>query len=72
VLKAYPRTGLGPYRQRWQQRDVLHHQQVAINDNSGTHRGRALGIDGDGAYLLETSDGTLAVTSGRLRLEPGS
>jgi len=68
VLAGYARDGLGPYRERWQQRDALRGRHVVLSDNPGCLTGVALGIDTNGAYLLETPEGIVPVNAGSLRL----
>ena len=68
VLEGYAELGLSPYRQRWQQRDVLRHRHVVTQGAGESVMGTALGIDHSGAYLLETSSGVSTITAGSLRL----
>ena len=57
---AFCASGFGPVRQEWQQRCNAHGRRLAVSD-SGRElvSGMFAGIDGDGALLVERSDGVV-------------
>jgi BirA family biotin operon repressor/biotin-[acetyl-CoA-carboxylase] ligase len=45
--------GFEPFRQAWAERDMLISRLITVHDGAGTTEAIALGIDGDGALLVE-------------------
>jgi len=64
------RHGFGPVREEWQQRCCANGRKVVVSEGSlETARGMFHGIDGDGALLLLTPDGTVErILSGDVRV----
>jgi len=59
-------NGFIPFRQDWQERDILMGKQVKIR-NGETVTGLCEGVDDQGALLVRTYDGTRQVRSGTLQ-----
>jgi len=57
LFAAYPRTGFAAYRSDWRAGDFLRGRAVHLDDAAGAVAGTALGIDPDGALLIETTSG---------------
>jgi BirA family biotin operon repressor/biotin-[acetyl-CoA-carboxylase] ligase len=53
----YPARGFRPYRSEWEAADFLRGRAVVLDDVAGPLGGTAVGIDADGALLIETPDG---------------
>ncbi len=70
TLKSYAVSGLGPYLDRWQKRDVLRGCQVVAAEAGTKTAATALGIDHQGAYRLRTAEGVITtLMAGTLRLD---
>jgi BirA family biotin operon repressor/biotin-[acetyl-CoA-carboxylase] ligase len=57
LFAAYPERGFGAYRSEWQSADFLRGRAVRLDDVAGPLDGTAVGIDSDGALLVETTAG---------------
>jgi BirA family biotin operon repressor/biotin-[acetyl-CoA-carboxylase] ligase len=57
LLAEYPATGFGAYRSAWRAADYLRGRAVRLDEAAGPVTGTALGIDADGALLIETAAG---------------
>jgi len=57
LLADYPALGFEPYRSEWRAADFLRGRAVRLDDPMGCRGGTALGIDADGALLVETEAG---------------
>ena len=57
LFAAYPAAGFAAYRGDWQAGDYLRGRAVRLYEASGPVEGTALGIDPDGALLIETTQG---------------
>jgi BirA family transcriptional regulator, biotin operon repressor / biotin---[acetyl-CoA-carboxylase] ligase len=57
LLADYPTQGFAAYRSEWRSADFLRGRAVRIDEPAGPLFGTALGIDGDGALLIETQTG---------------
>jgi BirA family biotin operon repressor/biotin-[acetyl-CoA-carboxylase] ligase len=57
LFAAYPATGFGAYRGDWRAGDFLRGRAVRLDEAAGAVAGTALGIDPDGALLIETTAG---------------
>jgi BirA family biotin operon repressor/biotin-[acetyl-CoA-carboxylase] ligase len=57
MLADYPSHGFAAYRNEWRSADFLRSRHVRLDAAAGPTFGTALGIDGDGALLVETSAG---------------
>lgn len=69
VLDEYARTGFAAYAGEWQARHVHAGRMVRIlADGADAIEGRALGVDADGALLLDTAIGVKRIVSGDVSL----
>lgn len=57
LLADYPSRGFAAYRSEWQSADYLRGRAVCLDDAAGPMFGTALGVDSDGALLVETTAG---------------
>jgi BirA family biotin operon repressor/biotin-[acetyl-CoA-carboxylase] ligase len=57
LFAGYPRHGFAPYRGEWRAADYLRGRAVRVDDAAGPISGTAVGIDADGALLVETAGG---------------
>jgi BirA family biotin operon repressor/biotin-[acetyl-CoA-carboxylase] ligase len=57
LFAAYGTAGFAAYRRDWQAGDFLRGRTVRLDEASGSVEGTALGIDPDGALLIETTHG---------------
>lgn len=57
LLVDYPSGGFAAYRGEWRAADYLRGRAVRLDDVAGAIAGTALGIDADGALLVETAAG---------------
>jgi BirA family transcriptional regulator, biotin operon repressor / biotin---[acetyl-CoA-carboxylase] ligase len=57
LLRDYPTQGFAAYRTEWRSADCLRGRSVRLDEPSGSVLGTALGIDTDGALLVETDAG---------------
>jgi BirA family biotin operon repressor/biotin-[acetyl-CoA-carboxylase] ligase len=53
----YPAQGFAAYRTEWRAADFLRGRIVSLDEPAGRLFGTALGIDADGALLVETEAG---------------
>jgi len=73
LFSDYPDSGFAAYRNEWRSADYLRGRAVQLDDAAGPIVGTALGIDADGALLVETATreqrrvvaGDVSVRSGR-------
>ncbi len=64
------REGFHPVREEWSKMSALHGQCIRVRDGESTLVGRALGLENDGALILETLDGTVhRIMAGDIVLE---
>lgn len=59
-------SGFSPFRERWQGRDIFSGRQLAAKQGEVAGTGR--GIDDQGNYLIESTDGVEAVRAGEISL----
>jgi BirA family transcriptional regulator, biotin operon repressor / biotin---[acetyl-CoA-carboxylase] ligase len=57
MFADYAATGFALYRDEWRSGDYLRGRAVRLDEAAGAVTGTALGIDGDGALLIETAGG---------------
>ena len=69
-LRRFDGEGWEAFRARWESLDRCKGQQIRVIMSSGTEEGRALGVDGAGNLLVETSGGVRAYNSGDVSLRP--
>ena len=55
LFSDYPDRGFAAYRSEWRSADYLRGRAVQLDDAAGPIVGTALGIDADGALLVETA-----------------
>jgi len=64
LLADYPAQGFAAYRTEWRSADFLRGRAVRLDEGTGRSYGTALGIDADGALLVETDGGKRRVVAG--------
>ena len=57
LFADYAATGFAAYRNEWRSGDYLRGRAVRLDETAGAVTGTALGIDADGALLVETAAG---------------
>jgi BirA family biotin operon repressor/biotin-[acetyl-CoA-carboxylase] ligase len=57
LFAGFAATGFGAYRDDWLQADYLLGREVRLDEANGSIEGTALGIEADGALLIETAPG---------------
>ncbi|WP_024538444.1 biotin--[acetyl-CoA-carboxylase] ligase [Comamonas badia] len=67
TLLGFAAYGFAPLQPRFEQRDYLRGKAVALSDGT---RGRALGVDDDGALRMETAAGVQRITSAEVSVRP--
>ena len=73
VLEEFARYGFAPLRQEWIARHAYQGKAVTLSSaDGGTVSGRAVGVDEDGALLVETARGVERFVSGKLSLRAGN
>ncbi|MDQ2962776.1 MAG: biotin--[acetyl-CoA-carboxylase] ligase [Pseudomonadota bacterium] len=69
VLEVYAGAGFAPLRAAWQRRHALQKKSVRVLlPDGGTVRGEVVGVDADGALILESSGRRLRFVSGEVSL----
>ena len=68
MLAAFDQHGFSFFAERWNARNAHANAEVLLLGEGTTQAGRCLGVDTDGALLLETSAGLLRVLSGDVSL----
>jgi BirA family biotin operon repressor/biotin-[acetyl-CoA-carboxylase] ligase len=58
MFVSYAETGFHAYRDDWRAADYLRGRAVRLDEAAGNVTGTALGIEADGALLIETAPGT--------------
>jgi len=71
LLADYPTQGFAAYRSEWRSADFLRGRSVHLEEPSGRLLGTALGIDADGALLIETESGRRRVVAGDVSVRSG-
>ena len=71
LFADYPATGFAGYRRDWRGGDFLRGRTVRLDDAAGPVTGTALGIDADGALLIETAAGVRRVIAGDVSVRSG-
>jgi BirA family biotin operon repressor/biotin-[acetyl-CoA-carboxylase] ligase len=67
ALRAFELHGFGPLAERFAQRDALLGQTVTLSDG---RVGTALGVDAQGALMVQTAQGLQAVHSAEVSVRP--
>jgi BirA family biotin operon repressor/biotin-[acetyl-CoA-carboxylase] ligase len=57
LFAGYAAAGFAPYRADWRTADFLKGRKVTLSDVAGERSGTALGIEADGALVIETAGG---------------
>jgi BirA family biotin operon repressor/biotin-[acetyl-CoA-carboxylase] ligase len=65
-VALWQRDGLAPLRAAWGSRGHRPGDPIAVRDGEAWLQGRFLGLDADGALLLETASGGRRITSGQM------
>jgi BirA family biotin operon repressor/biotin-[acetyl-CoA-carboxylase] ligase len=69
VLEGYAREGFAPFRAAWQRRHALQKKSVRIVlPDGGTVRGEVVGIDADGALVIDSAGRRARYVSGEVSL----
>jgi BirA family biotin operon repressor/biotin-[acetyl-CoA-carboxylase] ligase len=70
TLVQFEAAGFGAFAARWNRLHAHAGQSVAITDGGRVlHRGRAIGVDDTGRFLLDTASGRIAVMAGDVSLQ---
>ena len=67
TLQTFARTGFAPFKQRFEQRDLLRGRTVNLSNGES---GEARGVSDDGTLLVETAAGVQAITSADISVRP--
>ncbi len=65
-LDEFAVGGFAAFRGRWEARDVLRGRRIVVHLDRETVAGTALGIDGEGALRVDTTDGERRFTGGEV------
>jgi BirA family transcriptional regulator, biotin operon repressor / biotin---[acetyl-CoA-carboxylase] ligase len=69
MLESYAGTGFAPLRAAWQRRHALHKKPVQVLlPDGGRVRGEVVGVDADGALVLDSGGRRLRFVSGEVSL----
>jgi BirA family biotin operon repressor/biotin-[acetyl-CoA-carboxylase] ligase len=72
VLDEFAETGFGPLRTAWQRRHALQRKPVRIAlPDGGSARGEVVGVDADGALVLDSNGHRVRFLSGEVSLVRG-
>lgn len=71
-LTLFARQGFEPFRQYWRQMDGLYGRVINVYSKNESMSGTAIGIDENGALLLDTGQQTLRLHSGEVSLHQTS
>jgi len=69
-LAAVAGKGVGDLRDEWSHADAIAGRQVIVENHGRPIRGRATGIDVDGALRVDQGDGIVRVTAGDVSVRP--
>lgn len=65
-IKQFSEQGFTALMDAWRRRDVLRGQRIKVHTSDGPVTGEALGVDGQGALLLDTGSAVLKLHSGEV------
>ena len=68
ALSEFEDSSLAAFQEEWRRHDVMHGREVVLSTASGSRLGRAMGISGTGALILETAEGRHLVSGGEISL----
>jgi BirA family biotin operon repressor/biotin-[acetyl-CoA-carboxylase] ligase len=69
MVDDFSRHGLAPFLGEWRRHDMVEGKSVALCLPDRVLTGKAVGIDEDGALLLESGDGIRSFVSGDVSLQ---
>ena len=72
LLGDYFETGFEPFRREYHRFDLLQGRDLIIERSDGTVNGRSLGLDPNGALLVEINGRATPIVSGDLRVRPAA
>ena len=72
LFETYQMAGFGALRGAWEQRNAHAGLMVSVGGEAEDAQGRCLGVDDDGALLLETGEGQRRILSGEVSLRPSA
>jgi BirA family biotin operon repressor/biotin-[acetyl-CoA-carboxylase] ligase len=67
AVRQFEAQGFGPFQARFAARDVLRGRAVRLSDGT---EGQALGVDAQGAFMVQTAAGVQAVISNEISVRP--
>jgi BirA family biotin operon repressor/biotin-[acetyl-CoA-carboxylase] ligase len=67
-IQSFAGQGFAPFKERWKQMDALIGKTISTQDGHDQIEGIALGVDDDGALLLDIGDKVLKLHSGEVSL----
>jgi BirA family transcriptional regulator, biotin operon repressor / biotin---[acetyl-CoA-carboxylase] ligase len=68
LLSSYERRGFADYRDEWNRFDAIAGRSVSVRLGQSTEQGIALGVDQQGALLVETQSGVRSFSGGEISL----
>ena len=68
LLSSFEGQGFNAYRDRWQSLDAFAETEVAMTLGSDIVVGKAIGVDGTGAIIIETASGVRKFNGGEVSL----
>jgi BirA family biotin operon repressor/biotin-[acetyl-CoA-carboxylase] ligase len=69
-LESYTAKGFSELRQAWISRHAFQNQVVSVSGDTASLFGTCLGVDDDGALLLDTGTGLERIIAGDVSLRP--
>jgi BirA family transcriptional regulator, biotin operon repressor / biotin---[acetyl-CoA-carboxylase] ligase len=80
TILTFAEQGFAPFQARFNQRDVLRDRQIVVDDNhagvndnekaSAKTTGAALGVNGKGELVIQTTQGKIAINSSEVSVKP--
>lgn len=70
AVQKFEEFGFDAFKERWERRDVLRNRQIAMTGVEPPITGIGIGIDNEGAYLIQTDSGIERAIGGELSLRP--
>ena len=68
-VSLFADKGFTPFIESWEQMDGLRGQRVSVSSGQSILQGTVVGIDANGALLLDTGVETLSLYSGEVSLQ---
>lgn len=69
ACQIFQEEGFEPFRQRWPRFDVLYEQSLVLHLPDGLVEGRGLGVDAEGALVIESPSGQRSYFTGETELK---